>query len=625
MVRNSNMWLTLLFTIHANGRVSNTASAFLPVVPTTQRIPSTFARVSSGATPFSLAAEPTSFYDDDSDRSDANAAKEIALANRDSSSDSSSSSTNTSRDPPEWKFFDTARIHASGGEGGRGCVAFRREKGEAMGGPNGGRGGGGGSVIFVCDESLNTLAPLRQTVHVRGRKGLNGTGKNRDGQHGKDKMVHVPPGTVVREMHTQKIAGELREDGDTLIVARGGRGGRGNAAFMTHRRTAPKLAERGEPGCARWLSVELRLVADVGFLGMPNAGKSTLLAAASAARPKIADYPFTTIVPNLGVCDIGAEGAGLVLCDIPGLIEGAAGGTGLGLAFLRHVRRCRVLLHVVDGTSEDPVGDFNIINRELEKYDENLANKPQVVVLNKVDVSEVREQSDELIKQLKEAAGHSRVLSISAATTERVKELMGRLKQFAEAQPKDDHDVLLAEVDLSLAPLDTDSDDFEISSDPAYPGQWRVRGQYIEQVAKMTHWEYPEAVERFGRQLDALGISDELNALGADDGDLVMIDEFDFDFNPGFVNPYIPEDLIERDALYQAEEKVRKLLEDNDSSAPAKDGDGTKEAWRPYRLGGYMDADGEEILGFNDDGEWDMLEDFDLSAEQLEGDEMWTS
>lgn len=192
---------------------------------------------------------------------------------------------------------------------------------------------------------------------------------------------------------------------------------------------------------------------------MPNAGKSTLLSAASAARPKIADYPFTTIVPNLGVCDIGDEGAGLVLCDIPGLIEGAAGGAGMGPAFLRHVQRCKVLLHVVDGTSEDPVGDFNTINKELEAYDEFLAKKPQVVVLNKIDIPEVQEKSEELIKQLKEAAGHSRVLSISAATTERVKELMGRLKKFAEAQPDQDLPAL-PEIDFSNSALEYDSDDY---------------------------------------------------------------------------------------------------------------------------------------------------------------------
>lgn len=368
-------------------------------------------------------------------------------------------SSNQIRDDPEWKFFDTARIHVTGGDGGNGCVAFRREKGVAMGGPCGGRGGNGGSVILVCDGGLNTLAPSRNRVHVRAIKGNNGIGKGKIGCKGIDVRIPVPPGTVVREMLTQKVAGELKYDGEEMLVATGGRGGRGNEAFKTQRRTAPKLAERGEPGPARWVSLELKLVADVGFLGKPNAGKSTLLASASAARPKIANYPFTTIVPNLGVCDIGDEGAGLVLCDIPGLIEGASSGVGMGSTFLRHVQRCKVLLHVVDGSSEDPIGDFVTINEELRKYDDFLAEKAQVVVLNKCDITEVAEMKDELMAQLKEAAGHSRVLSISAATSENVKELMGRLKKFCDAQPVVDLPEP-SQVDFTKVALNSDSDAF---------------------------------------------------------------------------------------------------------------------------------------------------------------------
>ncbi len=559
------------------------------------------------------------------------------------------------RDDPEWKFFDTARINVSGGDGGNGCVAFRREKGVAMGGPSGGRGGNGGSVILICDEGLNTLAPSRNRVHVRARKGNNGIGKGKNGCAGIDEVIPVPPGTVVRELHTQKVAGELKEDGETLLVARGGRGGRGNEAFKTQRYTAPKIAERGEPGASRWLSLELKLVADVGFLGKPNAGKSTLLAAASAARPKIANYPFTTIVPNLGVCDIGDEGAGLVLCDIPGLIEGASSGVGLGITFLRHVQRCRVLLHVVDGTSDDPIGDFVTINEELRKYDDFLAEKPQVVVLNKIDVTEVKEKQDELLMKLREAAGHSRVLPISAATRERVQELMGRLKKFADMQPVAD----LPEppqVDFTKAELDDDSDDFgefeisdcnvqkyhiqfeigkqishlliftsfelhyitlfeqptEIISDPAYPGQWRVNGNYIEQVAKMTHWEYPEAVERFGRQLDALGIAAELQRRGAVDGDLVMVDKFDFDFAPGMTNAYIPYELLEKDKMYAEQELTGGMLVDE------------PEAWRPFKSGGYLDDDSDELVGFGEFDDWDMLDEAEIEEFKYEeDDDVW--
>jgi len=533
------------------------------------------------------------------------------------------------RDDPEWKFFDTARLHVSGGDGGNGCVAFRREKGEPLGGPSGGRGGRGGTIYLECDEGLNTLAPLRDRVHVRAVKGRNGLGKSKSGQKGKSILVKVPPGTIVRDLKTQKVAGELRDHGERLVVAKGGRGGRGNAAFKTCTRTAPKILEHGEPGMQRWLSVELRLVADVGFLGVPNAGKSTLLAAASAARPKIANYPFTTVIPNLGVCDIGEEGAGLILCDIPGLIEGAAGGAGLGPAFLRHVQRCKVLLHVVDGTSEDPIADFNIINNELKQYDVFLSEKPQVVVLNKIDVSEVKEKEEELLSKLKEAAGHSRVLSISAATTERVKELMGRLKKFVSVQPETDLPPP-PEIDLSMGKFDFDSDDFEIMSDPAYPGQWRVKGEYVEQIAKITHWEYPEAVERFGRQLDAMGIADELNRRGARKGDLVMVDKYDFDFTGNNSNQYIPDELLE----WEEREAIMSMS----SSKTTKEEQDEEQLWRPFNKGGYRDIDSSEFAGFNEDGEWDLLdaanqdddeddlfEDFDESNFISGGDDVWMS
>ena len=519
------------------------------------------------------------------------------------------------KDDPEWKFFDTARIHVQAGDGGTGCVAFRRERGEPRGGPNGGRGGRGGNIYLVCDTSIGTLMPLRQKVHHRARKGKNGLGKNKDGPAGPDVYVRVPSGTVVREMKTQKLAGELRDDGEILMVAKGGRGGRGNAAFLTQRRRAPKLAERGEPGTERWLSIELRLVADVGFLGKPNAGKSTLLAAASNARPKIANYPFTTIVPNLGVCDLGNDGDGLVLCDIPGLIEGASRGAGMGGAFLRHVQRCRVLLHVIDGTSEDPINDFVTINKELREYDELLADKPQVVVLNKNDVPQVADDEDQLIEKLKKEAGHSRVLSISAVTSRNVKELMGRLKKFVDVQPIPDLPPP-PEIELSKAGLDYDSSEFEVSSDPSYPGQWRVSGNYIEQVARMTHWEYPEAVQRFGRQMEALGIAAELQQKGAEEGDLIMIDKYDFEYSPGLTNPYIPEELLERDELFFGSSKK---ASDDDEEQP----------WRPFRQGGYLDVDTGELDGFDEEDDWDFLEEAALQDDEdfvfEEDDIVWTS
>jgi GTP-binding protein len=507
---------------------------------------------------------------------------------------------------------------------------------------------------------MNTLAPLRNRVHVRARNGKNGLGKAKSGIKGNTILIPVPPGTVIRELTTQKLAGELREHGDRILVARGGRGGRGNAAFMTQRNTAPKIAERGEPGAKRWLSVELRLVADVGFLGKPNAGKSTLLASASAARPKIADYPFTTIVPNLGICNIGEAGAGLILCDIPGLIEGAAQGAGLGPAFLRHVQRCKVLLHVVDGTSEDPIGDFNTINNELREYDPFLAEKPQVVVLNKIDVPAVAEQKEALMEELRKAAGHSRVLSISAATTANVKELMGRLKKFAMAQPDADLPPI-PEIDLAVNGLDFDSDNYgtyelfvcllvfcllacgscfgcprsslsypptllflisEIMSDPSYPGQWRISGEYIEQIAKMTHWEYPEAVSRFGRQLDALGIAEGLQARGAQEGDLVMVDDYDFEFSPSRTMSYIPQELLDRDEEYLGNKKAKE--ENNQEEEQAS-------PWRPFQQGGFLDVDKDELAGFGEADDWDLLDEEEDDWEDGDefvfdaDDEVWTS
>ena len=347
------------------------------------------------------------------------------------------------------------------------------------------------------------------------------------------------------------------------------------------------------------------------------------MAAASAAKPKIANYPFTTIVPNLGVCDLG-EGTGLVLCDIPGLIEGAASGAGMGGAFLRHVQRCRVLLHVVDGTSEDPIGDFHVINQELQQYDEFLAQKPQVVVLNKLDVPEVQEKEAELMEQLRKAAGHTRVLSISAATTANVQELMTRLRKFVLAQPEADLPPL-PQVDLTKAGLDYDSDDYEIKSDPSYPGQWRLEGEYIEQIARMTHWEYPEAVERFGRQMEALGISDELVRRGGQDGDLIMIDKYDFEFSPGMKNPYIPPELLEKDELFASgggSSAGGKMVDDDDEDDDAI-------AWRPFTQGGFLDIDTDELVGFGEEDDWDLLEhddDFDEDGNFVfSDDEVWVS
>lgn len=431
-------------------------------------------------------------------------------------------------------FFDVAKINVKGGEGGDGCMAMRREFRIEFGGPSGGNGGNGGSVYLKCDESLNTLSLLRRKVHHKGKDGTNGKGDSRHGQKGKDCIIPVPPGTIVRDQNGV-LAGELNRHGQMLLVAKGGKGGRGNEHFKTPRMTAPEFAEKGEPGAERWLNVELKLLADVGFVGVPNAGKSTLLAASTNAKPKIADYPFTTIVPNLGVCDIidpttDGGSKGLVLADIPGLLEGAHDGVGLGLSFLRHVQRCRVLVHVIRGDSEDPLGDFKAINQELELFNPKLALKTQVVVINKIDIPEVKDKLDSLISDVIKDSGHKRVLGISAATGERVKELMKRLRNLINSMPPQDELELFADEEERINFEENEDEKFEVLTDENYPGQFRVIGEKIEKIVKMTNWDYYEAIQRFQRILEAEGIIAELKENGAKEGDLVMIGDWDFNF-----------------------------------------------------------------------------------------------
>lgn len=427
----------------------------------------------------------------------------------------------------EWMFFDTAKIFVAGGKGGDGCVAWRREFRVEQGGPFGGSGGKGGSVYLRCDPTMNTLSGLRMKVHYRAEDGGRGLGKGKTGHSAEDVVIPVPPGTIVFDQDG-RLAGELTVNDEQLLVAAGGRGGRGNLAFKTSRQSAPCLAEHGEAGDARWIHIELKLVADVGFVGVPNAGKSSLLAAASNAKPKIANYPFTTIVPNLGVCDLD-EGRGLVLADIPGLLEGAHEGVGLGLAFLRHIQRCRALVHVVDGERNDPVGDFVAINQELELFNPRLALKPQVVVVNKIDLPHVQERLPELIEKLKAAANHTRVMGISALTRQNVDDLMRRMKKFVQSLPPPDETEIIGDrperVDFAE---ERNTKEFEITSEQ--PGAFRVSGETIERTVAMMNWNYEESLLRLQRILRATGINQALEEHGAREGDVVMIGEHDFTF-----------------------------------------------------------------------------------------------
>ncbi len=325
------------------------------------------------------------------------------------------------------KFVDQVKIDVKAGDGGRGCVSFRREKFIPKGGPDGGDGGKGGDVVFIVDGGLSTLLDYRYMRHYRAANGAAGMGKNMHGKSGERLELRVPPGTLVYDDESGELLADLTEDGRELLFLKGGQGGRGNARFATSTNRAPRHAQPGIPGEEKSLRLELKLIADVGLVGLPNAGKSTLIAAISAARPKVADYPFTTLVPNLGVVRYGGHKT-LVVADIPGLIAGASQGQGLGTRFLRHVERTDLFLHLVDSScmqEGDAFDNFQMINNELRQHNESLALKPQLVVLTKIDISEVRERTDEL-RQHFESLGYP-VLAISAVTGEGVKELVNVL------------------------------------------------------------------------------------------------------------------------------------------------------------------------------------------------------
>jgi len=319
-------------------------------------------------------------------------------------------------------FIDKAKIYVKGGDGGNGCVAFRREKFVPKGGPSGGDGGKGGDVVLVADRNVHTLLDFKYRRHYRAENGKHGEGNKRTGQSGKDLIIKVPVGTVVKDAETGKVIGELTEHGQRLVVARGGRGGRGNAAFATPTRQAPDFAKPGQPGEERWIELELKLLADVGLIGFPNAGKSTFISRVTAAKPEIADYPFTTLRPILGVAKVGDFS--FVIADIPGLIEGAHKGRGLGHEFLRHVERTKVLLHLIDlsDNTRDPKEAFEVINKELKLYSPELLEKPQIVVGTKIDALQNRDVIEKL-KSYFESKGYP-FFAVSAVTGEGIDELM---------------------------------------------------------------------------------------------------------------------------------------------------------------------------------------------------------
>lgn len=420
----------------------------------------------------------------------------------------------------EGLFFDEAKIYVRGGDGGDGCVAFRREKYVPRGGPSGGNGGAGGNVYLMATPHLNTLIGFKRRQHFRAKRGGHGQGSNRQGSRGESVCLEVPLGTVVRDAETGEMLADLVQPGQRVLVARGGRGGRGNAAFATPTNQAPHFAEKGEPGQERWLLLELKLIADVGIVGMPNAGKSTLLAAVSAARPKIAAYPFTTLVPNLGVVTV--DDRDFVMADIPGLIEGAHRGVGLGITFLRHIERTRVLIHLLDGASADPLNDLDDINQELALFSEKLAAKPHIVALNKMDLTEAREVWP-IVKEAVEGQGLP-VTSLSAVTGEGVRPLLHLVADLLESLPEEEPE---AEAIPVLRP-GVDEDAFEVIRDG--DGIFRVEGIKVRRVAAMTDWDNHEAVARFQRVMTALGVTQALEEAGAESGDTVIIGDAELEW-----------------------------------------------------------------------------------------------
>lgn len=425
-------------------------------------------------------------------------------------------------------FVDEVEIKVKAGDGGNGVVSFRREKYVPRGGPNGGDGGRGGNIILLGDGRLTTLIDYRYKRSYKAPRGGDGGDNNMTGANGADLELKLPVGTQVYDSVSGDLLADLTEDGQKIVIAKGGRGGRGNAKFANPVQQTPRYAENGEPGAALDLRLELKLLADVGLIGFPNVGKSTLIAQVSAARPKIADYPFTTLVPNLGVVRVDEERS-FVMADIPGLIEGAHAGAGLGDRFLRHVERTRLLLHIIDVsgfTGRNPAEDFDAINRELQLYSPVLADLPQVVALNKVDIPGARETAEALAPSL-EDRGYKTFL-ISAATGEGVRPLIFFLGEELQKLDRVVPTQIETQEILRIAPESLDPKRFEIEHVDEH--EFEVHGKGLERMVAMTNLATDEAVRRLHRKLDRMGVIQALRDAGAEDGDTVRIGAIEFDY-----------------------------------------------------------------------------------------------
>lgn len=421
-------------------------------------------------------------------------------------------------------FIDTAKIFVKSGDGGDGSISFRREKYIPLGGPDGGDGGKGGSVIITVDPNMTTLLDFTYRKKYKAESGVNGSGSKCYGKDGDNLYIKVPMGTVVRDVETGKIMADLSHMDDTCIVAKGGKGGKGNTKFTTPTRQAPDFAEPGMPGEERWITLELKLLADVGLLGFPNVGKSTLLSVVSKATPKIANYHFTTLKPNLGVVSLKGIQS-FVIADIPGIIEGAADGVGLGLDFLRHIERTRLLIHMVDISSiegRDPLEDFIKINEELKKYNVKLWNRPQIIAANKADML----SDDTAFEKFKDSVGklgYKNVYKISAATNQGVEELMKEAARILSTIPITDLEI--SEED-KFVPEEKRFTYTITKQDGAYV----IEGSFVDRLLESVNVNDADSLKYFQKVLKNKGVMDELMEMGIQDGDLVKLNDFQFDF-----------------------------------------------------------------------------------------------
>lgn len=421
-------------------------------------------------------------------------------------------------------FIDEITLKVIAGSGGDGCTSFRREKYVAMGGPNGGNGGRGSNIIFEVDKNLKTLIDLRYLKTIKGDKGINGKGSNQYGANAMDKIIKVPEGTTIIDLDTNLVLADLVNDNDSFIVCKGGRGGRGNRAFATHDNPAPKFSEKGEPGEERLIKLELKMLADVGLVGMPSVGKSTLISQITASKPKVAAYHFTTLSPNLGVVYL-KDRRQFVMADLPGLIEGASKGSGLGDKFLKHAMRTKVLLHILDMSGSEgrnPIDDYKIIRNELNSFSEKLQNKKEIIVANKADLPGYKEN----LKAFKEEFPDKEVFEISAVSNLGIDEL---IKSVADLLDNLEDNSLYNEDEFESHMI------FKFKNEKPYTIEkvddvWVIKGEEIEKLLKMTRFNEDEAVIRFARKLRGMGVEEELTRLGAKRGDEVQILDYSFEF-----------------------------------------------------------------------------------------------